>query len=129
MSRPGDDKLISWRGENGRKNGSGGTDVPLTAPAFDAINVMARHIAAFHAQLNYEQSPNFAPNLIGGIYGYTYVHVSEQDPETFERAKAAAIDVLTAWHGSGEKDLAHVGEKDSRQYFDAVHDFAARMRS
>lgn len=113
--------LISWANDRGMT----GHDVPVTETTADAVNVIAMRMAVMHFDIMH---PKKGSNIYG-MGAAIATHLPQTDPALWERFKGAAINSITALHGSGEKDLAHSGRKDSRQYFEALHDFAGVLRN
>lgn len=116
---------ISWRKPG---NGGGGTDVPLSFPALEAIQLLASRFVGIEVDHEWRNSPNYQENLIGGMYGYATVHAKTQYSDRYDRAVAAIIDTIQAMHGSGEKDLGRIGVKDSKTYFEHLWQFAEHLR-
>lgn len=95
-----------------------GGDIDVPHIQADAINVIALRIASAH----YERQ-NTNRNVIGHGAAVAH-HLHATDPKEWERFKQEAIDIVRALYGSGAKDLGHIGRKDTRSYFDALHDLA-----
>ena len=112
---------LSWEG----RSGSG--HVPVNYSVYDAVTLMARHMAALHFELVWETSDKYRAN-IRGLGAAQAQHLDDTNPELWERFKGEAVAVLTAMHGTGEKGLPLDAPKDSRAYFNEMHDFAARIR-
>lgn len=115
---------VSW---NGRTSGSG---VPVSHSVADGISLIARHMAAVHFEMIYQDECKAAgrrANVIGYGSGIAH-HLHRTDPKLWEQFKGAAVDLLRSMHGTGEKGLPLGAPKDSAAYFMALHDFAAEMR-
>lgn len=107
-----------------------GTGVPVSASAADGVSLIARHMAATHYELIYQEECKAAgrrANVIGT--GSAVAHgLHETNPKMWEHFKGAAVTLLQCMHGSGEKGLPLGAPKDSAAYFMALHEFAAEMR-
>lgn len=111
--------LIDWTAEI---NGNG-TKVPVPRITAAALAVMAVRMAATHYNLMNPPSSDQRP------YGYLQaVRLQEIDNDQWKKWIGTAIDIITALHGSGEKDLSNSGIRDPASYFNALADFAEVRR-
>jgi hypothetical protein len=87
---------------------------------------MVSYKYSHEGELPYEHF-NYSPNIRGMGVGIAH-HLYSTDPKEWETFKADAIAIIRLLHGSGEKDLCWTGIKDSKQYFDALHELADNLR-
>lgn len=112
--------LIDWDSDIS----GAGRKVPVSPVVADALSCMAARMAACHINATTVKPKG----LLHGLGFSIAARMRDDDPAQWRRWMGCAIDCITALHGSGEKDLAHVGVKDGASYFTALAEFANHLR-